>query len=98
MGAGRERSTAFDVAGTGQSVSIRTTWRDSTTRPTIGEMLPASSVSEQVAISAHGNTDGAITLDARFAKSALTSHVENGAVNGEAASTINNQVQAVRIM
>jgi len=79
-------------------VGIRAASRDSTTRPTTGEMLPASSVSEQVAISAHGNTDGAITLDARFAKSALTSHVENGAVNVDAASTINNQVQAARIM
>jgi hypothetical protein len=79
-------------------VGIRAASRDSTTRPTTGEMLPASSVSEQVAISAHGNTDGAITLDARFAKSALTSHVENGAVNGDAASTINNQVQEARIM
>ena len=98
MEAEGERSNASDVGGTGQSVSIRTTLRNNTIRPTTGEMLPASSVSEQAAISAHGNTDGAITLDAWFAKSTLTSHVENGAVNGDAASTINNQVHAARII
>jgi hypothetical protein len=98
MEAEGERSSASDVGGTGQSVSIRTTSRNNTTRPTTGEMVPASSVSEQVAILSHGNTDGAITLAAWFAKSALISHVENGAVNGDAASTINNQVHAARIM
>lgn len=49
--------------------------------------------------SGDADTDGAInTVCAWLPRSALTSQVENGAVNGDAASTIINQVHAVRIM
>jgi hypothetical protein len=68
------------------------------TRPITGEILWASLLSVHGAVLVHAVTDPTAAGDVWIPRNALTSHVENGAVNGEAASTINNQVVAVRIM
>lgn len=70
-------------------------------REMTGEMLPASSAPDDAA--RVGNDDpvgpaGVITASPLPLLSIARSHVENGAVKGDAASTSNNHVQVTRII
>src|SRR5262245_43623746 len=101
---GRVSTGASMPTATRQMLPSMTESRESTTRPTSGEMLVASPVSETAGTpeaTVDGvitGTDCAIAADDPAPRSVLMSQVENGAVNGDAASTTNNQVQAKRIM
>ena len=61
-------------------------------------MLPASSDPGQAARFADDDPLGVITASPLALVSIARSHVENGAVKGDAASTSNNHVQATRII
>jgi len=70
----------------------------SSCRGTIGETLFASASNETgVDMAADGNVDATCTLEVG-ARKARRSHVENGAVTGDAANTTNTHAQTVRIM